>query len=445
MNKQRIFDDHESNVRSYCRHFPAIFQTAKGSRLYDDLGRDYIDFFAGAGALNYGHNNDHIKDRVLNYIRRDGITHSLDFHTGAKHEFIERLVVDILRPRKLNYKIQFTGPTGTNAVEAALKLARKVTGRQQVVAFTNGFHGMSLGALAATANQEKRDGSGVPLHSVTRMPYDGFYGSSINSAEIIEGALKKNGSGYEKPAAFIVELVQGEGGLNVATDVWIKRISTLAKELGALLIVDDIQAGCGRTGTFFSFEGYGIEPDLVCLSKSLGGMGLPLSVVLIRPEIDVWNPGEHSGTFRGNNLAFIAGAAALDYWTEAVDFGASLQSKATWLQNGLRQIAELFPAGTTELKGKGLMQGISIQRPGLAQQISEVVFKHGVIAETCGPDNEVLKLMPPMTIDAETMQEGFERLNAAIREVLVPLYSRPSAEIFKHFPDAHEIACSLEN
>lgn len=425
MNYLSVFENHESNVRSYCRQFPALFHTAHGAIIMDDAGRKYIDFFAGAGALNYGHNNPHIKARLLEYLNNDGVTHSLDFFTTAKAAFIERFVEVILRPRSLRYKLQFTGPTGTNAVEAALKLARKVSGRQHVVAFTNAFHGMSLGALSATANQRKRAGACVPLHYVTRMPFDRFFGADTDTAEIIEGIYKIPGGGVERPAAFIVEPVQGEGGLNVAGKEWLQRIARLAKELGALLIVDDIQSGCGRTGTFFSFENMGIEPDIVCLSKSLGGMGMPLAVTLIRPDLDKWEPGEHNGTFRGNNLAFIAATAALGYWSGEHDFGDSLGHKEAWLRSELEHIAAMFGDGDVELRGRGLFQGIAFHRAELAHAISKAAFHHGVIVETCGPRDEVLKFMPPLVIDRKTLKEGFEKLQMAVKDVLKQAPVRP--------------------
>lgn len=415
---QEVFEIHESNVRSYCRHFPAVFKKAKGSMVMDASGREYIDFFAGAGALNYGHNNPHVKKVVLDYILSDGITHSLDFFTEAKSSFISKFVETILVPRNLCYKIQFTGPTGTNAVEAALKLARKVTGRQHVVAFTNAFHGVSLGALSATANPTKRDAASVPLHYVTRMPYDNFLGEGVDTAAIVEELYRKAGAGIDKPAAFIVETVQGEGGLNVASKKWLQRIAALAKEIGALLIVDDIQCGCGRLGRFFSFEEMGIDPDIICLSKSLGGIGLPLAVTLIRPELDQWGPGEHNGTFRGNNLGFVAGAAALGYWSGEFSFGAALGDKERWIKGELEETAEMFWPGSIQVRGRGMLQGLAFKQANIAQLVSEVAFRHGVIAETCGPQSEVIKIMPPLVIDRESLHEGFERLRSAMKEVL---------------------------
>ncbi len=414
MDKFAVFNNHESSVRSYCRSFPVILGRALNSTVFDLVGKDYVDFFAGAGALNYGHNNRRIVDSVIHYLQDGGILHSLDFHTQAKQEFIQKFVDIILQPRCLKYRMQFTGPTGTNAVEAALKLARKVTGRTQVVAFTNAFHGVSLGALAATANTSKRDASSLPLHYVTRMPYDGFLGDATNTADIVEGMYRTVGSGLEKPAAFILEVVQGEGGLNVASYGWLTRIDRLAKDLGALLIVDEVQTGCGRTGKFFGFEGMGIDPDIICLSKSLGGIGLPIAVNLIKEKFDQWQPGEHNGTFRGNNLAFVAGSAALDYWDVESVFQMELPHKAIWINEELHDIAAFFPENVVTVRGKGMLQGLAFRSPQLADEVSQCGFHEGVIAETCGPRNEVLKIMPPLTIDHATLKEGFQRLRAGI-------------------------------
>jgi len=392
-------------------------------------GSEYIDFFAGAGAVNYGHNNGHVVDSIMRYMRGDGIMHSLDFHTRAKQEFIQKFVDVILKPRHLRHKMQFTGPTGTNAVEAALKLARKVTGRTQVVAFTNAFHGVSLGALAATANKSKRKAGYVPLHYITRMPYDGFLGDGINTAEIVEGMYRTAGAGLEVPAAFILETVQGEGGLNVASSGWLSRIGKLANDLGALLIVDEVQTGCGRTGKFFGFEEMGIEPDIICLSKSLGGIGLPIAVNLIKEGLDQWQPGEHNGTFRGNNLAFVAGSAALDYWDSASPFPEELSLKEEWITEELKATAALFSENAVEVRGKGMLQGLAFKSPQLASDVSRLGFDEGVIAETCGPDNEVLKIMPALTIDQATLQEGFRRLRKGIMRASAHLHAENWAKI----------------
>ena len=311
-----IFDRIESEVRTYCRDFPAVFARGRDAFLWDQSGRRYIDFLSGAGSLNYGHNNPLMRAAVIDYLVNDGIVQSLDLYTGAKRDFMEAFEQWILKPRGMPHRLMFAGPAGTNAVEAALKTARLATGRPTIAAFTNAFHGVSLGALAATGNRGKRSAAGLQLHDVVHLPYDNYFGSGVDTIAIAEQLFLDASSGWHAPAAFIVETVQGEGGLNQASSHWLIRLSQLAKRIGSLLIIDDIQAGCGRCGEFFSFEEFGIEPDIVCLSKSISGMGLPLSIVLIKPELDVWKPGEHNGTFRGNCLAFIAGRVAIeDYWS----------------------------------------------------------------------------------------------------------------------------------
>jgi len=308
------FEQHESSVRSYIRDFPTVFTKAKGYRLWDDKGREYIDFFAGAGALNYGHNPDRIMAPLLDYIREDGVVHSLDMATGAKADFIESFYRIILAPRDMSYKLLFPGPTGTNSVESAIKLARLATGRHGIVCFTNAFHGMTLGALALTGNATKREGAGVPLDGVFRMPFDGYLGDHVDTLDYFARTLEDNGSGVDLPAAVIIETLQGEGGLNVAGSGWLRRLQKLCRTYKILLIIDDIQAGCGRTGTFFSFEQAALDPDIICLSKSISGSGLPMALTLVKPEIDCFSPGQHNGTFRGNNLAFVTARHALDYW-----------------------------------------------------------------------------------------------------------------------------------
>lgn len=413
-----VFERFESNVRYYCRDFPVVFKRAEQSFMFDVDKNRYIDFMCGAGALNYGHNHPQIKRAILDYISENGIMHSLDLYTEAKYQFVDALQSTILAPRGLAYKQQFTGPTGTNAVEAALKLARKVTGRSSVVAFTNAFHGVSLGALAATASAGKRKAAGVALHGVTRLPYQGFLGGDPDDdGRYVEAMLTRPGNGLDAPAAIVLETVQGEGGLQTASASWLQRIAAIAARLGALIIIDDIQTGCGRTGTFFSFEGLPIVPDIVCLSKSLSGIGLPLSVVLIAPKYDVWKPGEHNGTFRGNNLAFVSARAALDLWRDEV-FLAGLRRNVDQLKSRLQDIVHTFGHAGLVLKGRGMLRGIELSDPALAQQVKVEAFRRRLVVETCGPTDSVVKLMPALTIEPEVLNEGLDVLARAFSHVL---------------------------
>jgi len=413
----KVFERMESEVRGYCRMFPTVFETADGHTLIDQQGDAYIDFFSGAGALNYGHNNPALRERLVEYISRDGITHSLDMATTAKRRFLEVLEELILEPRQMNYKVMFPGPTGTNAVEAALKLARKVTGRTNVIAFTNGFHGMTLGSLALTGNASKRSGAGVSLGDTTHMPYCGYFGTNTDTIEVVEGYLTDTSSGIEDPAALVVETVQAEGGVNVASREWLCRLEQLAKKVGALLIVDDIQVGCGRCGPFFSFERAGISPDIICLSKSLSGYGIPLAITLMRPELDQFSPGEHNGTFRGHNLAFVTAAAALETYWQCDALTKKVNRDAAQVRDVMFSLAETYQ-GEADVRGRGMIQGIEFDDKSLATEISREAFGRGLVIETAGPNDEVLKALPPLTIDSAGLDQGLEILDSSARAVL---------------------------
>lgn len=413
-----IFDRIESEVRGYIRAFPVVFDSARGSTLIAADGREYLDFFAGAGVLNYGHNNPVFTAALIEYLQRDGIIHGLDMATSAKRAFLEAFEQYILTPRGLDYKIQFTGPTGANAVEAALKLARQATKRTNVVAFTNGFHGLSMGALAATGNQKYREAAGVPLDNVTRLPYDGYLGTGVDTLDLFEKMLDDPGSGLDLPAAVIVESVQGEGGINVASAPWLQRLRSITADRGILLILDDIQAGTGRTGAFFSFEESGIIPDIVTVSKSISASGLPMSLVLLKREIDVWKPGAHTGTFRGNNLAFVTARAAIDtYWTDSA-FTDEVARKSELLRGVLIEIAAENPSAEFEVRGRGLMYGLaSTRQPELAGAVSHAAFEQGLIIETSGALDEVLKFLPALTITDDELLRGL----AIVRESLAAI------------------------
>jgi diaminobutyrate-2-oxoglutarate transaminase len=410
------FEKHESEVRGYCRSFPAVFASAKGAWMTDDQGKRHLDFFAGAGVLNYGHNPDRMKQALLEYIARDGITHTLDMYSEAKEAFIRRFDEVILQPRGLSYKFQFPGPTGTNAVEAALKLARKVTGRQEIVGFTNAFHGMTLGSLSVTGNGFKRAGAGVPLTHTSAVPFDGYLGQDTDTLDYFEAMLVDNGSGLEVPAAVIVETVQAEGGVNVASVEWLRRLREITAKHGIVMIVDDIQVGCGRTGRFFSFEEAGIEPDIVTLSKSLSGYGLPLALVLIRPELDQWAPGEHNGTFRGHCPAFVTATAALDYWTDD-ELTRSVEAKSALVRERLEKMVERLGVEAT-VRGRGLIYGVDFADASIAGKVSAACFERGLILETAGIDDQVLKLLPSLTIDEADLKKGLDIIEASLEAVL---------------------------
>ncbi|TNC80394.1 MAG: diaminobutyrate--2-oxoglutarate transaminase [Oleiphilus sp.] len=421
----KIFDEIESEVQSYARAFPRVFNRAKMEYLYDEDGTEYLDFLAGAGTLNYGHNNDIFKPYLLDYIQNDGITHGLDLHTKAKAEFLESFNEKILKPRKLDYVVQFTGPTGTNAVEAALKLARNVTGRENVISFTNGFHGVSMGSLAVTGNSHHRGAAGVSLSGTSRMPYDGYLGDALDTTEYLDKVLCDSSSGIDHPAAVIVETVQGEGGINAASFEWLRNLEKVCRKHDILLIVDDIQAGCGRTGTFFSFEEAGIKPDIVTLSKSLGGYGLPFAVVLFHPELDQWKPGEHNGTFRGNNFAFVTAKAAIDhYWSDDA-FSNDIKAKGAYVTKRLDAIVEEYGEGNFNTCGRGMFQGINCVNGELASKITKSAFQKGLIIETSGADDQVVKFLCPLVISQENLKKGIDIVEDTIREICAKIDEMP--------------------
>jgi diaminobutyrate-2-oxoglutarate transaminase len=412
-----IFAARESAVRSYCRTWPTVFDRAAGSWLYDTGGRGYLDFFAGAGALNYGHNNPALKAALLDYLAEDRVIHSLDMYTVAKCEFLTAIDELILQPRRLDYRVQFPGPGGANAVEAALKLARKATGRTGVIAFTNAFHGMTLGALSVTGNSFHRGGAGVPLAHATPVPFDRALDGPGRDFLWLEYLLENRGSGLDRPAAAIVETVQGEGGIHVARPEWLRGLADLCRRHGILLIVDDVQMGCGRTGPFFSFETADIKPDIVCLSKSIGGFGLPLALTLIRPDLDLWEPGEHNGTFRGINPAFVTGAAALrTYWRDDALQDSTL-AKGLRLTAALAALAESVPGTPITPRGRGLAHGLAFAHGELAGKVCAAAFERGLLVETAGPEGETVKLMPPLTIADAELDQGVDLLADAVRSV----------------------------
>lgn len=413
-NYLNVFASYESEARSYCRKFPALFTTAKMSTMYDADGGEYIDFLCGAGALNFGHNNPVIRDAVIEYMQNDGITFSLDLHTEAKKNFLSAFSRNILEPRGLNYKMQFTSPSGTSAVESAVKLARKVKNRQNILCFTNGFHGMTAGSLSITGASYHRQN--IAKGGVTRLPFDGYV-DNFDTIAYYRKLLTDPSSGVDLPAAVILETVQGEGGVNVASIPWLQELNALCRELDILFIVDDIQAGCGRTGKFFSFERAGIEPDLVCLSKSIGGMGQPFAVLLLKEELDEWMPAEDNGTFRGNNLAFVAATKMLDtYWSNN-SLENHMQSIAQTMADALASLAKEYPNHIKESRGLGFMQGLEFNKEEDAEAVAKLCFEQNLLIERCGPNDEVLKLMPACTIEADLVNKALEIIKNCVNKV----------------------------
>ena len=410
-----VFESTESQVRSYCRKYPVVFSKAKNSEIFSVDGESYIDFLAVAGSMNYGHNNPEIKAKIMEYLSEDHIINALDMYTDAKEEFLLTFNEKILKPRNLNYKVMCCGPTGTNAVEAALKLARKNTGRTNVVAFSGAFHGMTLGSLAMTTDRTSREGASVPLTNVTFMPYDN---SRLDSIAYLKWILEDDHSGIEKPAAICLETLQAEGGINVASVEWLQEIRKICTEHDIIMICDDIQVGNGRTGYFFSFERAGIQPDMVVLSKSISGFGTPMALLLMRPELDIFRPAEHNGTFRGNQLSFIGGTAAINYFVEH-HLDEEVQKKAVIVEKFIQE--EILPLDSRlSYRGMGLMWGIDFTEinPALALEAVHEGFERHLIMEVAGRKDAVLKLMPPLTVPEDILREGLAIVKASVEAAL---------------------------
>lgn len=412
-----VFEKYESEVRSYCRNFPAVFTKAKGSVIYAEDGKEYIDFFCGAGALNYGHNNPYIKSKIIEYLESDGIIHSLDMFTGAKRDFIEFFEEKVLKPRGFDYKIQFPGPTGTNAVEAALKLARKVKKRNNIFAFMGAFHGMTLGSLSLTTDRDSREGAGVTLTDVTHIPTPYMF-PELDVLKYMQTLIDDDHSGVSKPAAVFIEPVQADGGIHVFDVEFLRGLREFCTRNDILLVCDDIQVGSARTGYYFSFERAGITPDIVTLSKSIGGYGMPFALVLFKPEIDVWKPGEHNGTFRGSQLSIVAAKAGLEIMLNE-NTEQKVRRQSDIIKEYLGKAALLHDG--FEVRGIGFMWGFDCNkvRPGtVSAAIVKECFSNGLIVERAGRNNDVVKLMPCLLADDETLKKGLEIFVNAVDTVV---------------------------
>lgn len=408
-----VFEQHESEIRGYSRAYPTVFASASNARQVAEDGTSYIDFFAGAGVLNFGHNHPKMKQALIEFIEADGIAHSLDMYTTTKRDFISKFHEKVLAPRGMDHKLQFMGPTGSSAIEAALKLARLATGRREVVAFSHGFHGMSLGALAATGNHAFRQWAGVPLNNVVRLPFETAPGGATALADY-RASLLDPSSGNTPPAAFIVETIQAEGGVNVASREWLLEMQDLAREFGALVIIDDIQVGIGRTGSFFSFDGMGLDPDIIVLAKGLGGFGTPIAMTLNKPEIDDhWSPGAHTGTFRGQGISFVAGSVALDYSDDEAFLG-SVRAHGEVIREKLEAIVAKHPDRGWQVRGRGMILGLDTGDGAFAKQIQQESFDRGLLIGPCGSGGRVIKLIPPLTIPEEDLSAGLDLLEQAV-------------------------------
>jgi diaminobutyrate-2-oxoglutarate transaminase len=404
------FEELESNVRYYCRGWPAVFSTAHGSTITDEHGVSYLDFFAGAGALSYGHNNPIFVDVAIDHLRSGKVLHSLDTFTVEKRRFLEALQRHILLPRQPDMVVQTVGPTGATAVEAALQLAQRITGHRGVVGFDGGYHGMTYRTASISASLAGRETS-AHLKDFVALPY--VENTNDQDLELLERTLRSEVDG-QRIGALIIEPTQGEGGARPFDPSYLRAIREQCRRFGVIVIADEVQAGVGRTGPFFSFEGTGLDPDIVCLSKSISGLGLPMAINLVRRELDAWAPGEFSGTFRGNNLAFATSAAMLEtYWADSnLEKGTELRGHI--VRSALEELADQFGRGTFKVRGNGLLQGLDVADTELATNISKAAFERHLIVETCGAGDTTVKMLPPIVIDEVELTDGLARLGDAV-------------------------------
>ncbi|QOZ13497.1 aminotransferase class III-fold pyridoxal phosphate-dependent enzyme [Bradyrhizobium sp. CCBAU 51765] len=392
---------------------PAILGRARGSIALTVDGRKIIDFYSGGGSLNYGHNNHQIREVILEYLASDAVVNGFKMATSAKLKFVETFRSVVLRERSLpQYRFEFPGPSGANAIDVALEFSRKVTGRQNVVLFTRGHSGVRPESIALGADGLRRPAVDVSQRGLTLVPYDGYLGTVVRTTDYWRRLLLEQYSGVAPPAAILVEAVQRKNGMNVARKEWLRSIQAIAKETGAVLILDDRQMGCGRTGEFFSFEFAGLSPDLVLMSNSLTGCGLPMSMLLIKDEIDHTWPVEHDGTEK-NDIAFAAASAAINiYWRDCI-LSEEVQRMGELVRRRLSAIAS-YSGSSFSVRGKGLALGFDCQTSEIAEATTRNAFARGLFIERCASVGEVIQFLPALTIDGETLNQGLEIFEEAL-------------------------------
>ncbi|OPK11089.1 diaminobutyrate--2-oxoglutarate transaminase [Pseudomonas sp. VI4.1] len=430
----------ESNVRSYPRKLPLAIAKAHGLWVTDVEGHVYLDCLAGAGTLALGHNHPAVMASLDSFLASGLPMHTLDLTTAVKDAFSETLL-SLLPNQGRDYCLQFCGPSGADAVEAALKLAKTYTGRSNIISFSGAYHGMTHGALALTGNTAPKNALPSLMPGVQFMPYPHEYRCplGIGGEAGVEALthyftqfIDDVESGVSLPAAVILEAVQGEGGVNCAPASWLRAIREVTRKHGILLILDEVQTGFGRTGKMFAFEHAGIEPDLIVMSKAVGG-GLPMAVLGIRREFDAWEPGNHAGTFRGNQMAMAAGLATLQVLQQQ-NLAAQAERQGQWLKDRLLELQAHYPA-LGQVRGRGLMLGIEIvderqpadrhghypMDPALAAAIQQQCFKQGLLLERGGRQGNVIRLLPPLIIDDEQCRQVIQRFDNAVAAAVVQL------------------------
>ncbi|MDA9405343.1 diaminobutyrate--2-oxoglutarate aminotransferase [Bradyrhizobium sp. CCBAU 45384] len=394
-----------------------ILSRARGSIALTVDGRRIIDFYSGAGSLNYGHNNHQIREAILEYLTSDAVVSGFDMATSAELRFVDTFRSVVLRERGLlPYHFKFTGPSDAIAIDAAMDLSRKVTGRQNIVLFTSGHSGVSPGSIALCRGGLRRTGVDLSPRGLGLVPFDGYVGPVVSTTEHLRKLLLDQYSGIDRPAAILVEAVQRNSGMNVAGKEWLRAIQAIAKETGAVLILDETEMGCGRTGQFFSFEFAGLSPDIVVMSSSLSGCGLPLSMLLIRDEVDHTWPVQHAGTEK-TDIAFAAGAAAIDiYWRDCI-LSEEVQRLGELARCRLNAIASYY-GNCFSVRGRGLALGFNCQTSEIAIATRRNAFARGLFIERCASVGEVIQFLPALTIDRETLNRGLEIFEEALAGAL---------------------------
>jgi diaminobutyrate-2-oxoglutarate transaminase len=427
----------ESNARSYPRRLPIALRRARGVYVEDTEGRVFIDCLSAAGTLVLGHNHPEVVEAIERGLRSGLPMQTLDLTTPVKDDFVSELFDMLPASFASHARIQFCGPTGTDGVEAALKLVRTATGRKNMLAFHGAYHGMSHGALALMGNLGPKVPHDGVLNNVQFLPFPysyrcpfGLGGSAGEAASLayIESILHDPESGVVPPAGMIVEPVQGEGGVIPASPRWLAELRRIATAASVPLIFDEVQSGFGRTGEMFAFEHAGVVPDVLVLSKAIGG-GLPLSVMVYHEDLDRWEPGAHAGTFRGNQLAMVAGLATLRVLRrERLERAAGVLGERIY--GGLMALKREF-ACIGEVRGLGLMIGVEIVDPQankdrqghppaskeLARALQAACLRRGVILEVGGRFGATLRMLPPLIIEASELDLVLETLRQALREV----------------------------
>ncbi|RCK27803.1 2,4-diaminobutyrate 4-aminotransferase [Thalassospira lucentensis MCCC 1A00383 = DSM 14000] len=425
----------ESGARTYPRRFPLAIRHAKGLTVTDMDGREYIDCLAGAGTLALGHNHNVVTDAIREMIDANVPLHTLDITTATKEAFIDELLVCLPANFSRDARVHFCGPTGADGVEAAIKLAKIATGRSNILSFQGGYHGSTHATMSLSGNLHQKGALEGLVPNVHFMPYPydyrcpfGLGGKAGEKAGInfIRSVLSDPESGVTKPAAIILEAVQGEGGAIPAPDDWLKELRQLTLEHDVLLIIDEVQTGFGRTGKLFAFEHSGITPDIVVMSKAVGG-GLPLSVIAYHRKYDKWQPGAHIGTFRGNQLAMAAGRNTLRFIREN-DLAGHAARIGQQLEPALRNLQTAFPQ-IGDVRGRGLMLGVEMIKdrtsdtqgypkadPALARSVQKSCFDRGLILEVGGRHSAVLRFLPPLIISNAEMYKVIDIFSDAIAE-----------------------------